>query len=118
MQIWSTVNTGSGNPERRSETEVLVKQRGDELSATADADLLKDRFQVILNGVLADAELGADLSGREAAQDGSCYAALRGRETTRGQQQTGTSGGAGGGEGDGDGVLASGARHARGVHLE
>jgi hypothetical protein len=51
-----------------------VKQRGDELSATADADLLKDRLEVILNGVLADAEFDADLPRRKASEDRTCNA--------------------------------------------
>jgi len=64
-----------------------AKKCADELASATDARLLENRFQVVLNGVLADGQSNHDLSSREATKNEPHDPTLRRREATRSQNQ-------------------------------
>jgi hypothetical protein len=61
--------------------------RRDELTPTADLELVEDRFEVILDGVFADPELAHDLARGAPVQHKFGDAALCGCQAVSGEEQ-------------------------------
>lgn len=60
---------------------------GDEIAATADAGLIEDALEVLLNGVFRDRDVLGDLRGRAALQDQPGHVPLALDEPVGGHQE-------------------------------